>query len=327
MRGGISDIAKSEWHQDDADHRGVQPFSIGDTSLQIEIMIDRGSVSDRPTFLIINSIDFPIPPSRAFCDLLWAAGYQVIFCRRPGFGNLPGLPAPLLTKDQVKNGSAVAAETALFSMLIKELGLKDVTLLGLGTSNSICYRLGQLNPEITFTIFSNPLFHPSIWDVIKPQWLKRMIRQTLLSRSGLKIAVRGLKAVLRRDPIWFYRQFAQKSTGDQEYVSQNLADFREAGLMLQNISPDTFYYDLQYALVEDTCWDPEITRQSNAVILSGHQTTAKWKRAITAEAARLQLPIVFADSGDLFVAYASRTTLLDIVKARTDQKSKASTTA
>ncbi|MEL7540292.1 MAG: hypothetical protein AAGJ51_05270 [Pseudomonadota bacterium] len=216
----------------------------------------------------------------------------------------------------MKNRSAIASESALFSLLIKNLGLKKVVLLGLGTSNPICYRLTQLNPEVEYTIYSNPLFHPAIWDVIKPAWLKRMIRQTLLSRSGTKIAVRGLKAVLRRDPIWFYRQFAQKSAGDQQYVSRNLQDFRESGRLLQNITPETFYYDLQNALIEDTRWDPEITSTSNAVILSGHESTAKWKQAITAEADRLGLPIVFAKSGDLFVPYASQNVLIEILNTR-----------
>lgn len=316
MYGVNATVAEGDWPEGKSDPRRIRLFKLADTSIEIELMIHRGEIADRPTLLIINSIDFPIPPSIDFCEKIWAAGYQVVFCRRPGFGNLPGLPQPLLTRSQVKNRSAIASESALFSLLIKNLGLKKVVLLGLGTSNPICYRLTQLNPEVEYTIYSNPLFHPAIWDVIKPAWLKRMIRQTLLSRSGTKIAVRGLKAVLRRDPIWFYRQFAQKSAGDQQYVSRNLQDFRESGRLLQNITPETFYYDLQNALIEDTRWDPEITSTSNAVILSGHESTAKWKQAITAEADRLGLPIVFAKSGDLFVPYASQNVLIEILKTR-----------
>ncbi|MEO1552673.1 MAG: hypothetical protein AAFR82_01970 [Pseudomonadota bacterium] len=308
-------VSEGDWNQEGSDPRQIRPYKLGETSIEIELFIHRGEIADRPTLLIINSIDFPIPPSLGFCEDVWAAGYQVIFCRRPGFGNLPGLPKALLATNQVKNRSAIASESALFSLLIKDLGLQDIVLLGLGTSNPICYRLAQLNPEVRYTIYSNPLFHPAIWDVIKPQWLKRMIRQTLFSRSGLKIAVRGLKAVLRRDPIWFYRQFAQKSAGDQQYVSRHLGDFREAGRMLQNMTPETFYYDLQNALIEDTRWNPEITEASNAVILSGYETTANWKKAIAAEAERLGLPIVFAGSGDLFVAYASQDVLIDILNS------------
>lgn len=316
MNGENATVSEADWHQGKPDPRRIRPFKLAESSIEIELMIHRGELADRPTLLIINSIDFPIPPSFGFCEKIWAAGYQVVFCRRPGFGNLPGLPEPLLAKNLVKNRSAIASESALFSLLIKSLELKNIVLLGLGSSNSICYRLNQLNPEIQFTIYSNPLFHPAIWDVIKPAWLKRMIRQTLLSRSGLKIAVRGLKAVLRRDPIWFYRQFAQKSAGDQQYVSRNLDDFRDAGRMLQNITPETFYYDLQNALIEDTRWDPDITRASDAMILAGHETTKKFKSAIAAEAERLGLPIEFAKSGDIFVPYASQNHLVEILKTK-----------
>jgi hypothetical protein len=298
----------------DDDPRRFQAIQLIGTSIELEVMIHREKLSDRTPLLTICSIEFPIPPSFAFCELMWESGYQVIFCRRPGFGKLPGLPDALLSKKQVKRRSTIASESALFSLLIKTLNLKKVVLLGMGTSNSICYRLSQLSEQVTFCVYANPLFHPEIWDVIKPQWLKQMIRQTLMSRSGLKIAVRGLKAVLRRDPIWFYRQFAQKSPGDQAYIEQHESDYREAGLFLQNISPNTFYYDLQNALIEDTRWDPEITQRSNAVILSGVETTDKWKRSIEAEAKRLNLPLIFAPSGDLFVPYVSPELLREILQ-------------
>ncbi len=315
MIGVTRTFSQTAWHPEEQDPRQFQMIKLAETSIELEVMIYRQKLADRVPLLIICSIDLPVPPSTQFCDAMWSAGYQIIFVRRPGFGNLPGLPDALLAKAQVKNGSAIASESALFSLLIQTLDLKNVVLLGLGTSNSICYRLLQLSSEIQFCIYSNPLFHPAIWDVIKPAWLKRMIRQTLLSRSGLQIAVRGLKAVLRRDPIWFYRQFAQKSPGDQAYIEAHKADFREAGLMLQNMAPDTFYYDLQNALIEDTEWDPEITRDSRAVILAGEETTAKWKRSIIAEADRLGLPIVFAKAGDLFVPYVSQGAFLETLKA------------
>lgn len=302
--------------QDDAGPRLMRHVSIGDTSIEIETMIYRSKLSELKPLVIICSIDFPMPPSVEFCERMWSAGYQVIFFRRPGFGNSRSLPSALMTKQEVKNRAALAAETALFKLLIDQLELKNITLLGLGTANSICFRLGQLSPEIQFSVYANPLFNPAIWDVIRPPWLKRMIRQTLLSRSGLKIAVNGLKAVLRRDALWFYRQFAQKSAGDLDYVSKNEADFAQAGLFLQKIAPDIYYYDMQTALIEDTHWNAETTKRTRAVILSGVETTEYWKRKIKAEAARLGLPIVFARSGDLFVPYASPDVLLGILESQ-----------
>lgn len=317
MRGVHSSIPEIDPARDESDPRSLQRISLSGSSIEMELMIHRGKIADLKPLLIINSIELPVPPSFQFCETMWKAGYQVIFCRRPGFGRLPGLPEVLLTKEHVKNGAAIAAESALFTLLLEKLDLKEVTLLGLGTSNPICYRVGQLSDRVTFTVYANPLFHPAIWDVIRPDWLKRMIRQTLLSRGGLKIAVRGLKAVLRRDTHWFYRQFAQKSAGDQSYAKTNKADFEEAGLLLQWISPKTFYYDLQTALIEDTEWDPEITSQSNAMVLAGEETTPNFKREIKREAARLGMPIVFAPSGDLFVPYASPETLLEILAEKT----------
>ncbi|MEL7107874.1 MAG: hypothetical protein AAGJ68_04775 [Pseudomonadota bacterium] len=310
------------WDRQSDDPRKLVPISLADTSIQIEVMMYRGEASERAPLVIINSIEFPIPPSIEFCEKMWASGYQVIFCRRPGFGPLPGLPASLMSRREVKNRAAIAAESALFRLLIQTLELKNVTLLGLGTGNSICYRLAQLSPEISYTIYANPLFHPDIWDVIRPTWLMRMIRQTLLSQSGLKIAVRGLKAVLRRDPIWFYRQFGQKSEGDLAYLANHENDFKRAGVALQRLSPETFFYDLQTALIEDTKWDPEVTARSDAMILAGVETTPRFKKSIAREAERLKLPIKFAKSGDLFVPYASPDTLLEILNAHAKRATK-----
>ncbi|MEL6857426.1 MAG: alpha/beta fold hydrolase [Pseudomonadota bacterium] len=298
------------------DPRAFRYVSLQDSSIQVEVMMYRGQRD--PTLLplvIINSIDLVMPPSIAFCDQMWAAGYQVIFFRRPGFGKTPSLPAALLCQREVKKRAPVAAEAALFRLLIDRLELKRVTLLGLGTANSICLRLAQLCPEIRFTIYANPLFHPSIWDVIRPAWLGRMIRQTAMSRSGLKIGVRGLRAVVRRDPLWFYTQFAQKSAGDLAYIDANKDDFLQAGFHFQHMSADVFYSDLKTALIEDTCWDPDVTKEQAAVVLSGVETIRSFSEAITAEAGRLGLPIIFADSGDLFVPYASPDVVLEILQS------------
>ncbi|MEP1144267.1 MAG: hypothetical protein ABJH52_11160 [Henriciella sp.] len=299
-----------------SDMRSLKRIAIGDTSIHVEVMVYREDTGTRQPLVIVNSIDLPMPPSSAFCEQMWNAGYQVIFVRRPGFGNTANLPPVLLESQEVKSLAPLGAETAVLKILIETMNLKNIVLMGMGTSNSICLRVAQLSTEVEFSIYANPLFHPAIWEVVRPAWLRRMIRQTLLSKSGLKIGVRGLRAVLRRDPIWFYKQFAQKSFGDVAYVCDNLADFRQAGILLQNYSPELMYYELQTALIEDTRWPSKATRNSNAVILSGTETTKNWKRKITAEAKRLGLPIVFAPSGDLFVAYASADVLCRILDDR-----------
>ncbi|GAB5456444.1 MAG: hypothetical protein Hens2KO_26730 [Henriciella sp.] len=306
-----------EWRSVESDARGLKRVRLGDTAIELEVMIHGDELSDLTPLLIVNSIDFPMPPSTAFCETMREAGYQVIFIRRPGFGHTRALPAVLMNKTEVKQHAPIATEAALIKLLIESLGLTNVRLLGLGTSNSICLRLSQMSDAIEFVVFSNPLFNPAIWDVIRPAWLKRMIRQTVLSKSGLKIAVRGLRAVLRRDPLWFYRQFAQKSAGDISYIKANERDFLTAGMFLQKLPPDLYFYELRSALIEDTEWNPEICRQTNAVILSGTETTEQWKSTIVAEAEKLGLPIVFADAGDLFVPYTSPKSLIDILEQQT----------
>ena len=306
--------AEPEWRRGEIDARGLQRVRLGDTSIELEIMIHGGELSELTPLLIINSIDYPMPPSAIFCERMQAVGYQVIFVRRPGFGHTRPLPSALMGKQEIERHAPTATEAALIKLLIDSMGLKGVRLLGLGTANSICLRLKQMSDAIDFVVFSNPLFNPAIWDVIRPAWLKRMIRQTVLSRSGLKIAVRGLRAVLRRDPLWFYRQFAQKSAGDIAYIKANESDFLTAGMFLQKLQPDLYFYELRSALIDDTEWNPAHLKDLDAVILSGTETTEKWKASIVKEADRLGLPIVFANAGDLFVPYASPDSLIEILE-------------
>ena len=303
-----------EWQSGEADARGLKRVRLGDTSIELEVMVHGGELSSLTPLLIINSIDYPMPPSTAFCETMRAAGYQVIFVRRPGFGHTRPLPSVLMNKTEIKQHAPVATEAVLIKLLIDDMGLKGVRLLGLGTSNSICRRLSQMSDAIEFVVFSNPLFNPAIWDVIRPAWLKRMIRQTVLSKSGLKIAVRGLRAVLRRDPLWFYQQFAQKSAGDIAYIKTNQRDFLTAGMFLQKLQPELYFYELRSALIDDTEWNPKDCKNIDAVILSGTETTKKWKASIIEEANRLGLPIVFAEAGDLFVPYASPNSLIEILE-------------
>jgi len=296
------------------DPREMTRILIGETSIAVDVMIYHGTLTDRQPLVIVNSLELPVPPSETFCEQMWRAGYQVVFFRRIGFGGAPGLPTALLTEREVKNGAAVTAEAALLKLLIETLDLKRAVLLGMGTSNPVCFRLSKLSPDVQFSIFANPLFNQAVWDIIRPPWLQSMMRQTVGSRSGLKIAVMGLKATLKRSPMMFYRQFAQKSPGDGDYIAANADDFHLASKLLQNISPDTVFYDLRMSLVEDTLLETDYFDEIDAVILAGEETTEDWRRHIRTEADRLSLPVTFAPSGDLFVPYASPESLLAILE-------------
>ena len=297
-----------------SDPRLMRRVLIGETSIAVDVMIYRGALTELQPLVIVNSLELPVPPSDSFCQQMWRAGYQVIFFRRIGFGGAPGLPTALLTEREVKNGAAVTAEAALLKLLIETLDLRHAVLLGMGTSNPVCFRLSKLCPDIEFSIFSNPLFNQAVWEIIRPPWLQSMMRQTVGSRSGLKIAVMGLKATLKRNPMMFYRQFAQKSPGDGDYIAANSDDFHSSSQLLQNVSPDTVYYDLRMSLIEDTLLEADYFDEVDAIILAGIETTDDWKRHIRTEADRLSLPVTFAPSGDLFVPYASPESLLEILE-------------
>lgn len=287
---------------------------IDDSSIEMDVMIYRRFLSDLTPLVIVNSLEFPAPPSQAFCDLMWAAGYQTVFIRRPGFGGAPGLPAALLTRKEVHSGAAIITEAALLHRLIETLGLSNLILLGLGTANSVCVRLSKLSPNIEFSVFSNPLFHQDVWDIVRPKWMQSMVRQTLTSKRSLRFTVMALKAALRRNPLWFYRQFSQKSLGDLEYIAENKADFEAAAGLLQNMEPETVYYDLQMALMIDTDVDAQFFRDINGVILCSAETIEDWRLRMQEQAARLAFPIAFAPSGDLFVPYKSPQVLIDLLQ-------------
>ncbi|MEL6363099.1 MAG: hypothetical protein AAFR21_18695 [Pseudomonadota bacterium] len=220
-----------------------------------------------------------------------------------------------MSDEQIASCAPTAVEAAILKLLIRALKLEAVILLGIGTSNSICVRLAQLSSQICHCVLSNPLFHSSIWDAIRPFWFAQMLKQTVATKTGSSIAIKGLKSALRRDPIWFYRQLAQKSRGDVSYIEANKQDFRQASLLLQTIEIDTFYYDLKTSLIVDKDWDPNSFDGISASILSSQEKSSKFQTDIENEAARLRIPIRFAGSGDLFVPYASPEELVDFLQA------------
>ena len=301
---------------DETDPRTVRRIAIDGSLIKIDVMIYRQQISDLTPLVIVNSIELPMPPSQGFCDRMWHAGYQVIFIRRPGFGGAPGLPTALLADREVQNGAAAITEAALLQRLLETLGLKDVVLLGLGTGNSVCVRLSKLSATVQYSILSNPLFHQNVWDIVRPSWVQSMVRQLLLSKGGLSFTVQGLKSVLKRRPAWFYRQFAQKSAGDLDYVAENMPDFEAAATLMQNMAPETVYYDLQMALMIDTQVDNSFLRGIEGVILCGTETTEDWKHQIKTQSERLDFPIAFAPSGDLFVPYKSPECLLELLNSK-----------
>lgn len=286
---------------------------IGAGRLALRVIIHRETVSDRRPLVIINSVDFPMPPSEAFCERMWAAGYQVIFIERPGFGSSKGLPKQLTNDRNIKSGAAVTTEAAVLFQMLEQLELKNIVLLGMGSANPVCYRLSRLNPEIELSIYSNAMFNQDVWGVFRPKWFQAMLRQTVGSKPGLYFATYGVKYQLRRAPLTFYRQLLQKSPGDLKYFEENKPEFLNASRLIRNIEASTFNYDLKMSLTSDPLLHDKFFAGTNAVIMTGEETTELWQSQLQAEANRLNLPIVYAPSGDLYAPYASADTLLTTI--------------
>lgn len=285
--------------------------------LELDVMIYGQHLSKHRPLVITSSVEFPVPPSERFCDLMWDHGLQVIFIRRPGYGGSTRLPKVLLTKQNILNGAAVIAEAALISQLFARLNLKSFTLLGLGSSNPLCYRLAVMNSQIELSIFANSVFNQDIIDVFRPKWLQGMLRQSLTSQSGVRIAAAGLKFQFRRHPDMFYRPFLQKSEGDTKYYADNAADFLSASRTLLDVQPETFYYDVVMSLMSDSFLRDQLFQNTNAAILAGEETSDQWRSALEREAGRLALPVIYAPLGDVFVPYASPDVLLSIISEKT----------
>lgn len=292
---------------------GARLLPVGAGDIQLRVLIHRETVSDMRSLVIVNSIDFPMPPSFSFREQMWHAGYQVIFIERPGFGSSKPLPKVLLEDAQVKSGATVAAEAALLLMLLNQLQLKQIILLGMGSANPVCYRLAKLSTDVELAIFSNAMFNQDIWGVFRPNWFQGMLRQTVVSSAGLKFATYGVKHQLKKAPLKFFRDVLQKSAGDLRYLEENTDDFIWASQLIRNIDTATVSYDLRMSLGHDERLRDDFFSGLNAVIMSGRETTDLWKNQLSLEAERLSLPVVYTPNGDLYAPYASPETLLTTI--------------
>lgn len=314
VSGAVTSHARSGQFVSDCERIGTRLVPIGDGGIAVKVVIHRSDRSHLRPLVVVGSVDFPMPPSYEFCERMWASGYQVIFVERPGFGTTRGFPEVLLQEPYIRTGATVTTEAALLCMLLNQLELKDMVLLGMGSGNPVCYRLAKLHREITLSIFSNAVFNQRIWGVFRPNWFQAMLRQTLGSKPGLHLAVQGVKYKLRSNPLAFYRQILQKSPGDLNYFERNKPDFLCAGRLIRNISAPTFYYDLKMSLSPDELLHDHFFSEINAVTFSGRETTTLWQSQLEGEAKRLDLPVVYAERGDLYAPYASPDKLLRTIR-------------
>jgi len=278
-----------------------------------EVMIYGGEAGQKQPLLIFHSIEFAMPPSQAFCQRMWEAGLQVIFARRPGYGNSSPLPMLMMTKGPVTSGAAAIAEAAMLRTLVDTLELTDIVLMAVGSSNPICYRLIHMLPNLEQVLFVNPVFKQDIMDVFHPLWFREMLKQIITSRSGLRVAESGMKLLIKNDPIAFYRTILKKSPGDMAYLETNARDYTQAGLIALDTHAGMLHYDSIMSLTQDPLLKDGYFDGVNAAILIGSESSDHWRAEMQKEADRLNLPLYHAASGDIFCAYASPEDVLTIL--------------
>lgn len=297
------------------DPRSMQLIAPASGAIKLEVMIYRQGLTEHRPLVIFGSIDYPMPPSEAFCERMWAAGLQVIYVRRPGHGGTPGLPPALLSENGIRSGAAAAAEGALLAKLLCELGLRNMVLLSLGSANPVGFRVAGFSGEIGLMICANPVFNQPVLDVIKPAWFQSLLGLIIRTRTGVKLGLAGLKHQIRKDPIKFYKEYLSSSPGDWRYTLDNEHDFREACRLLLNVSADTLSYEVRMSLLPDRLLVDNYFAGKTVVILSGEEGTDTWKCDLKREAERLSLPLVKAPRGDILVPYVSPETLLGVIQA------------
>ena len=308
---------------EDPSARTFQTIAVGARVTQFEVMIHRGTLTDLRPIIILHSIEFPMPPSKAFCEQMWANGFQVIFVRRAGYGKSSPLPAALITDAAIKDGATAAAEAVMLRQLIIRLDLDQVSLLAMGSANPVACRLIKMAPEIRFSILANPVFNQDIWQVFTPLWFQNMLRQLITSKSGLYVATQGMKLLIRKDPIAFFKHILQKDPGDLAYVEANRADYDVAGQMALSTPPSQLYYDALMCLNQDPLLKDDYFANLNTAILIGAHSTDYWQTEMKKEAARLNLSIHYAPEGDIFSAFASPETVLEMISVHAPHASVA----
>nr|WP_156780837.1 hypothetical protein [Hyphomonas sp. Mor2] len=296
-----------------------QTLQVGEQGFAFDVMTYDGETEgheskSRQPLLIFHSIEFAMPPSEAFCQQMWDAGLQVIFARRPGYGNSSPLPLVMMTKGPVTSGATAIAEAAMLRELVKTLGLKQITLMAVGSSCPICYRLVHMLPELERVLFVNPIFNQDIMQVFHPAWFREMLKQIITSKGGLRVAESGMKLMIKNDPISFFRTILRKSPGDMAYVEAHARDYKHAGLIALETTASMIHYDSIMCLTEDSLLKDGYFDGVNAAILIGCETTEHWRNEMVKEADRLGLPLYRTTRGDIFCAYSSPDDVLRILR-------------
>lgn len=298
------------------DPRCFEKVRLESDAIEVEVIDYAKNDPNLRPLLILSPIDFPFPPSVAFCEFMKRNGFRVIFIRRPGFGDTPTLPHQYLTETKIKTGAAMTTEVAAIMRVVEMMNLDKIVLLGISSANSICYRLCQFHPKFALTVFSHPIFNQDNFATMRPVWLQPLARQTVLTKAGCKLVAKGLKFRIRRNALSFYDQFYSKSSADLKYREDHEHDFLEAAKSVENITDQTLFYEVFHTLVEDPFLRDGLFENIPSVVLAGSETTETWLANAETESIRLGVPFEKASRGGILTAYSFPKTLLRLINER-----------
>ena len=256
---------------------------------------------DLRPLVILQALEYPAWPDKAFCERAVRRGFRVIAVRRPGFGQLP----PLANLER---------QAGLISGFLARIDATDCILVSSGTSNAYGYRLAG-DPRVGLTVLANCCFNYDAAQEIRPEWFAKAIRDSLTSETGARLAQMGFKgAVGLFGKFWATESFMQKSEGDLKYLRANRDLFKEAiDCLLEGMDIHTYILELRSTLMGDDFLGDGCLDGAPVIAVSGSENSDAWKVGIGAEAERVGVPLHFLPSGDALVIYQSPGEILDLL--------------
>lgn len=286
-----------------ADTRRFDRYSIEGLSSTLEAMVYGEHLGAKSPIFVLNSHEFFMPPSEAFCNIAWEAGYQVIFVRRPGIVGSTPLPAVLTRAGSLRSGAAVTAEAAILTKFVNQHASDGAVVLSIGGSNPVAYRLSHFCKSVALFVFANPAFNQNVWGSFSPDWFRRILEQVIASKSGVHVSSLGIKHFLRRDPLAFYRQVLSQSDGDLDYLKDNEQDFIQAGQLAQTATTTQLHYELSINLQLDPLLKPDVFAGRPILVVSGEQAADSWLEGLQQECRRLRTRLELLPKGFIFGPY------------------------
>lgn len=280
--------------------RAWQTAFVGPGSRSVEFM-HFGADGLRP-LLFLHSLEYPNAPAWGFCVDAAAAGFSTLAIRRPGFG-------------ATSPAGSVDDQAALIAEFLEEAGLENLVLVAVGSGCPVGYRLAARCPRVTYSMYVNCVFNRNVMREFRPHWIAPALAQAIQTPAGARLSLAAFRQVVRRfGARRFYETLCQKSPGDVAFARTFGKDLEIGWKIGSAIHSDTFRDEMRQSLDDDPFLTDGALANLRGLALSGAETTESWRSGFEAEARRVGLPFGYLPSGDVFAAYQSGRTLLELIR-------------